>query len=210
MQACNLLTRVSKFNLVVNLRIQTHLFDSFALVEQIDGDYCSRQPDKERDVTSRSADSHIGVHHSTDQTADTGYTGCYYGTYDYTAYWDGGKQKQGNRAYFVFEYNGCYYLNQVKDPTEEAASYKSLGAEGYYKKLFGGERYSASDGSFDPAAKTATYMTKSVMNEDQYVSSTYTITFDGKGGMTVKWDSQNVYKGQGEPQEAGTFTGEKK
>ncbi|MBR1842007.1 MAG: hypothetical protein IJ788_01905 [Oscillospiraceae bacterium] len=141
--------------------------------------------------------------------ADTGYTGGYYGTYDYTAYWDGGKQKQGERSYYVFEYNGCYYLVQAKNPDDVKNRIKEDGVEGFFKSYYD-DRLTAENASFDPATRTATYLEKSYMNDVQYISTVYTIVFDGNGGVTISWESQNVYKEQSEPQESGTFTGKKK
>lgn len=143
------------------------------------------------------------------EPADTGYTGGYYGTYDYTAYWDGGKQKQGERSYYVFEYNGCYYLVRAKNPDDVKNRIKEDGAEGFFKSYYD-DRLTVENATFDPATRTATYLEKSYMNEVQYISTVYTIVFDGKGGVTVSWESQNVYKEQSEPQESGTFTGKKK
>lgn len=141
--------------------------------------------------------------------ADTGYTGGYYGTYDYTAYWDGGKQKQGERSYYVFEYNGCYYLVRAKNPDDVKNRIKEDGVEGFFKSYYD-DRLTVENAAFDPATRTATYLEKSYMNDVQYVSTVYTIVFDGKGGVTISWESQNVYEGQSEPQESGTFTGKKK
>ncbi|MBR0062609.1 MAG: hypothetical protein IJP67_00415, partial [Oscillospiraceae bacterium] len=141
--------------------------------------------------------------------ADTGYTGGYYGTYDYTAYWDGGKQKQGERSYYVFEYNGCYYLVQAKNPDDVKNRIKEDGVEGFFKSYYD-DRLTVENATFDPATRTATYLEKSYMNDVQYISTVYTIVFDGKGGVTVSWESQNVYKEQSESQESGTFTGKKK
>ena len=141
--------------------------------------------------------------------ADTGYTGGYYGTYDYTAYWDGGKQKQGNRGYYVYEYNGCYYLVEAKEPDDVKARIQEEGVEGFFHAYYN-DRLTVENASFDPATRTATYLEKSYMNDVQYISTVYTIVFDGKGSVTISWESQNVYKGQSEPQESGTFTGKKK
>ena len=142
-------------------------------------------------------------------SVDADFTGGYYGTYDYTAYWDGGKQKQGERAYYVFEYNGCYYLVQAKNPDDVKNRIKEDGVEGFFKSYYD-DRLTVENATFDPATRTATYLEKSYMNDVQYISTVYTIVFDGKGGVTISWESQNVYKGQSEPQESGTFTGKKK
>ncbi|MBQ7255062.1 MAG: hypothetical protein IJS31_02285 [Oscillospiraceae bacterium] len=140
--------------------------------------------------------------------ADTGFSGCYYGTYEYTAYWDGGKVKQGNRAYYVYEYNGCYYLIQSKNPTEIEAIAAEDGVEALYNNYYD-DKLVIEGASFDPATNTATYSERSYLNDVQYIAETTTITFDGNGGITVKWDSQNVYGSGSEPQESGTFTGTK-
>lgn len=142
-------------------------------------------------------------------SVDADFTGGYYGTYDYTAYWDGGKQKQGERAYYVYEYNGCYYLVQAKNPDDVKNRIKEDGVEGFFKSYYD-DRLTVENATFDPATRTATYLEKSYMNDVQYISTVYTIVFDGKGGVTISWESQNVYKGQSEPQESGTFTGKKK
>lgn len=145
-----------------------------------------------------------------DKAVDSDYTGCYYGTHDYTAYWDGGAQKQGERAYYVYKYNGCYYMTKANDPTETEAMVKEMGAEAYFNKHYGNGRLFAENGSFDPATRTATYTEKSVVSEGQYVLHSYTVIFDGKGGMTVSWESQSVNHEKAEAYEKGTFTGKKK
>ncbi len=144
-----------------------------------------------------------------EEPADAGFTGGYYGTYDYTAYWDGGKQKQGNRAYYVFEYNGCYYLVQVKNPDDVKNRIKEDGVEGFFHAYYD-DHLTVENASFDPATRTGTYLEKSYMNDVQYISTVYTIVFDGRGGVTVSWESQNVAQSFTEPQESGTFTGSKK
>ena len=143
------------------------------------------------------------------QTPEDDFTGGYYGTYTYTAYWDGGKQRQGNRAYYVYAYNGCYYLAWAKDPNDVKALIQEHGVDGFFKGYYDGD-LTAENASFDPATRTGTYLEKSYMNDVQYISTVYTFTFDGGGGLTVSWESQNVYKDSARPQESGTFTGSRK
>ena len=101
------------------------------------------------------------------------------------------------------------YLVKWKEPNDIKARIQEDGVEGFFHSYYD-DRLTAENAAFDPATKTGTYLEKSYLNDVQYISTVYTIVFDGKGGVTISWESQNVYKGQSEPQESGTFTGKKK
>lgn len=141
-----------------------------------------------------------------------GESGCYYGTRTETLYWYQNKEETEECKCFVFEYNGCYYFWETKNPEHEAREYQSIGPEKYFANLFDGERYKAFNGSYDASSKTSTYMIKSKITDTQYLLKTYTLKFDGNGGLSGSCKTMQVYasRDEAEPYETATFTLKKK
>ena len=138
-----------------------------------------------------------------------GEAGFYSGTYKETRYWNDGEVAERQETCFVFEYNGCYYLVERTDPKDTMEIYQKLGPEKYFARHFGKTKYDVSEGSYDVSTKTATYMVKSEISETQYLSKTYTLTFDGKGGISSTCKSMSVYKGEASMHEMVSFKGKK-
>lgn len=135
--------------------------------------------------------------------------GCYYGTYTETDY--NGEQKQGDRNYFMFRYDGNYYLVKAKEPADEAAIYREIGPEEYFKKKYGGTRLSIVGDSSTPDAFSSYYTEKSRINDEQYLLTSYELAYDdSKGVLLAKWETTNVFNGKEEPYESGSFKGNRK
>lgn len=135
--------------------------------------------------------------------------GCYYGTYTATDY--KGDQTQGDRNYFMFRYDGCYYLVKAKEPADEAAIYREIGPEEYFKKKYGGTRLSIVGDGSSPDAFSSYYTEKSRINDEQYLLTDYELAYDdSKGILLSKWETKNVFQGKEELEETGTFKGERK
>ena len=135
--------------------------------------------------------------------------GCYYGTYTETDY--NGEQKQGDRNYFMFRYDGNYYLVKAKEPADEAKIYREIGPEEYFKKKYGGERLSIVGDGSTPDAFSSYYTEKSRINDEQYLLTNYELAYDdSKGVLLAKWETKNVFNGKEEPYESGSFKGNRK
>ena len=135
--------------------------------------------------------------------------GCYYGTYTETDY--NGEQNQGKRNYFMFRYDGGYYLVRAKEPADEAAIYREIGPEEYFKKRYSGTKLSIVRDSYSPDAFSARYTEKCQISDIQYLLTSYELEFnDSKGILQFTWETTNVFNDKEEPYESGTFKGNRK
>ena len=131
------------------------------------------------------------------------YVGVYTGTSNETHYWDGGAQKQREKSFYVYKRVNFYYA------TTAVSAIQEKGSDKYYEDIYiNGNR--DIDKSFSNG-NVSTYVDICHLNDVQYTSASYEITFGDNGEITIKWDSKSIY-GDDEPQpyETGVFTGLKK
>ncbi|MBQ6164338.1 MAG: dockerin type I repeat-containing protein [Clostridia bacterium] len=141
--------------------------------------------------------------------AEGGIPGYYKGTYSETRHYDKDSVHQGNRGYYIYEYNGNYYLMQGINPTYAEEVIRGSGAERLFNAQYDNDRVFLQSYAYDPAAKTITFSEKTVYNDIQYHITDYMVTFADDGSVSVSWKTTSYFNDEPKDYESGTFTGQK-
>ena len=139
--------------------------------------------------------------------ADDGIAGYYKGSYSETRHYDKDSVHEGTRSYYVYEYNGNYYLISGLSASWIEEILNSDGAGRLFNSQYDNDRGFLLSYNYDPAAKTITYTEKTIYNDIQYHTTDYTATFDDSGKLNVSWKTTSVFMDEPSAYESGTYTG---